>query len=62
MMLLLLMEAIKRSESTDQHFFEACYYWKHNKNGEVFGDVLAFRVQSQIPQYVKEYLAHAYDI
>ena len=59
-MMLLLTEAIKRSGGTDLQYFEACYFWKYGKLVDCFGDVLAYRVQGIIPNYVKEFLAHVY--
>ncbi len=59
-MILLLAEAIKRSGGTDLQYFESAYYWKYQKQTNCFGDVLAYRTQSFIPHYVKEFLAHVY--
>lgn len=59
-MILLLAEVIKRSGGTDLQYFESCYYWKYQKQINCFGDVLAYRVQGIIPNYVKEFLAHVY--
>lgn len=61
-MLLLLREAIERMGRDDLMFFQTAYLWRFKKQVDVAGDVLAFRVQQQIPQYVKEYLKHVYDL
>ena len=60
-MLLILKEAIKRHHS-DLEFFQCAYLWRFKKETDVFGDVLAYRTQNTIPQYVREYLKHVYDL
>lgn len=57
-MLLMLKEIIRRSGTDDLGFFESAYYWKFKKQVDVFGDVLAFRTQGQIPHYISEYIKH----
>ena len=58
----LLEEAIKRSGGDDLIFFQSAYIWRFKKQVDMFGDVLAWRVQKAIPQYIKEYLKHVYDL
>jgi hypothetical protein len=59
-MLLLLEEAIRRCSNSDLLFFETCYQWRFKKQVNLFGDILAWRTQQQVPSYVKEYLIHIY--
>lgn len=54
-MLLILLEAIKRSGGDDLQYFQSAYYWKYQRHIDVWGDVLAFRTQQVIPKYVEEF-------
>lgn len=56
----LLKTAIARSGGDDLQFFESCYYWKHKKHVSVWGDILAYRTQGRIPDYVLEFLNHSF--
>lgn len=45
----------------DRIFFEVAYYWKFQKQVDLHGDLLAWRVQQIIPKYVQEFISHEYD-
>lgn len=60
-MILLLQTAIERTGKDDLQFFQTAYLYKYEKYANVWGDVLAWRLQKAVPQYVKEYLAYLYD-
>jgi hypothetical protein len=60
-MLLLLKEAIKR-RGDDLQLFQEAYYWRFQKHIDIGGDIIAWRVQERVPQYVIEYLRHIYEI
>lgn len=59
-MLLRLIEAIKKSGGTDLEYFQSAYFWKFQKHINVFGDILAFRTQQHIPDYVVQFMRHTY--
>lgn len=60
-MMLLLETAIERTGKDDLQFFQTAYLYKFEKYADVFGDVLAYRTQKVIPQYVKDYLKYLFD-
>lgn len=41
----------------DLMFFQVAYLWKYGKQADVYGDVLAWRVQRAIPQYVHDFVS-----
>ena len=54
-MLLLLVATLKKIKRTDFEYFQEAYYWKYQKQANVYGDIIAWRVQKFIPEYVSEY-------
>lgn len=60
-MILLLETAIERTGKDDFQFFQTAYFYKFSKYVDVYGDVLAWRTQKQVPQYVKDYLQYLFD-
>lgn len=54
-MLLILLEAIKRSGGDDLQYFQAAYLWRYQKQIDVWGDIISFRTQQVIPRYVEEF-------
>jgi len=59
--MLLLETAIERTGKDDLQFFQTAYMYKYGKYYDVWGDVLAWRTQKIVPNYVKEYLKYLYD-
>ena len=55
-MQLLLREAIRKSGGDDSQFFQAAYWWKFRQHINVWGDILAYRPQQKIPDYVVQVL------
>jgi hypothetical protein len=61
-MILLLREAIKRKGMDEYQFFTMCYYWRFKKQIDTWGDVLKFKLEDEIPQYVRDWLKFHYEI
>lgn len=59
--MLLLREAIRKSGGDDMQFFQSAYYWKYKKQVDIWGDVIAFRTQRRIPDYVVQFMHDKYD-
>jgi len=61
-MLLSIHALIARNKITDTQFFRSAYMWFFQKDADVSGDVLAFRVQGAIPLYVRNYMGYIHSL
>lgn len=57
-MILILRELIKRSGGDDFLFFQTAFQWCYGKQIDVWGDILAYRLQGHVPNYVQKYVKH----
>jgi len=57
-MLLALKEIIHRSGTDEHGFFGSAYWWCYRKQVNVWGDVLKFKQEGFIPDYVQNYVRH----
>jgi len=57
-MLLMVKELIQRKGGDDLLFFQTAFQWRYGKQIDVWGDILAYRLQGKLPQYVLEYTKH----
>ena len=57
-MLLALTEIIRKSGHSSLEFFQVAFFWKFQKQVDVYKDDFDFRTQGRVPKYVAEYVAH----